>query len=118
MKLKRILAVGTAMLGVSALVPTPIVQKCVSMVFADEQTYGDFTYTISSGAVYNPDTQEYESHDYARITKLASSAKGDIVFPDEIEGYKVEAIDFYYFMDGRKDITSVTFPKYLVSANG
>ncbi|MDO4863283.1 MAG: leucine-rich repeat domain-containing protein, partial [Ruminococcus sp.] len=118
MKLKRILAVGTAMLGVSAFVPTPIVQKCVSMVFADDDSlsYGDFTYRISSSSVYNSETGKYESHEYARVFKLADSAKGDIVIPDEIEGYKVEVVDFEGLFYGRDDITSVTFPKYIVSA--
>lgn len=116
MKLKRMLAVGTAMLGVSAFVPTPIVQKCVSLVFADDtQTYGDFVYRVNKSTEYDWNTGKSTSHEYVSIIGIADSAKGDIVYPDEIDGLKVETIDFEDFGYGRKDITSVTLPKYLVS---
>ena len=117
MKLKKILAVGTAMFAVSAIIPTPIVQKCVSIVFADESlTYGDFTYTIRTRLTYNEETDEFDSYEYAAVFGLSSSAFGDIVIPDEIEGYKVEAVYFDGIFYNRNDITSITFPKYLESA--
>ena len=119
MKLKRFLAAGTAMFAVSAIVPTPLMQKCISMVFADEElTYGDFIYRINKGAEYNLETGNYETREYIRVFGLSSSAKGDIVIPDEIEGQKVEAVDFSGLLNGRDDITSVTFPKYLTAADG
>ena len=119
MKLKRILAVGTAMLGVSAFVPTPIVQKCVSLVFADESelTSGDFIYRVNKNTNYDWSTGESTTREYVSILRLTDSAEGgDIVFPDEIDGINVETIDFEGILHGRDDITSLTFPKYLVSA--
>ena len=75
MKLKRILAVGTAMLGVSAFVPTPIVQKCVSLVFADESelTSGDFIYRVNKNTNYDWSTGESTTREYVSILRLTDS---------------------------------------------
>ena len=121
MNWRKILAVGTAMTAVGVFVPTPIVQKCASLVaYAIEGDgtleYGDFLYRKGSRLeeVEEDDgTSAYEEVEYIEIIGIKDTAKGDIVIPDEIDGLKVTDV---YFTDinlrNNGYLTSVTLPKY------
>ncbi|MBO7396384.1 MAG: hypothetical protein J6U16_09775, partial [Ruminococcus sp.] len=122
MNWRKILAVGTAMTAVGVFVPTPIVQKCASLVayaieYNDALEYGDFLYLKGSRLeeVEEDDgTSAYEEVEYIGIVDIKSNAKGDIVIPDEIDGLPVtDVLSGQWWGDKlSSEITSVTLPKY------
>ncbi|SEL36849.1 Leucine rich repeat-containing protein [Ruminococcus sp. YRD2003] len=122
MNWRKILAVGTAMTAVGVFVPTPIVQKCASLVayaieYNDALEYGDFLYLKGSRLeeVEEDDgTSAYEEVEYIEIVDIKSNAKGDIVIPDEIDGLPVtDVLSGQWWGDKlSSEITSVTLPKY------
>ena len=121
MNWRKILAVTTAMAAIGAFVPSSVVQKCASMVFAVEESVvtvqPEFTYdTIFdySEEITNDDgTTEWITHYCLSITGFSDSAAGDIVIPEEINEYKVKSISYYFQNSDFSKIRSITIPKTL-----
>ena len=101
MNWRKLIAVGTALTAVGAFVPTPVMQKCVAVAAnildgAEDKDleYGDVLYRTASRLeeVKEDDgTSAYEEVEYVQIRGLKSSAKGDIVIPDEIDGVNISS---------------------------
>ena len=125
MNWRKLIAVGTALTAVGAFVPTPVMQKCVAVAAnildgAEDKDleYGDVLYRTASRLeeVKEDDgTSAYEEVEYVQIRGLKSSAKGDIVIPDEIDGVKVTDVYFGYDVSGMSGLTSITLPKYAIN---
>lgn len=120
MNWRKILAVTTAMAAVGAFTPSTIVQKCVSMVFAAEETVvtvqpTSFTYWKSfdgSDEIKNPDgTVEYNERYSAWITGFEGEAAGDIVLPDEIDGLPVKNLEWQFRNADLSNVRSITVTK-------
>ncbi len=125
MNWRKLIAVGTALTAVGAFVPTPVMQKCVAVAAnildgAEDKDleYGDVLYRTASRLeeVKEDDgTSAYEEVEYVQIRGLKSSAKGDIVIPDEIDGVKVTDVYFGYDVSEMSGLTSITLPKYAIN---
>ncbi len=125
MNWRKLIAVGTALTAVGAFVPTPVMQKCVAVAAnildgAEDKDleYGDVLYRTASRLeeVKEDDgTSAYEEVEYVQIRGLKSSAKGDIVIPDEIDGVKVTDVYFGNDVSGMSGLTSITLPKYAIN---
>ena len=121
MNWRKLLAVSTALVAVGTFVPTSVVQKCVSLVYAATDTVPtvqpEFTY---EKYVYEYGTDENGAADtYAiRITGFSSDASGDIIIPDEIDGLTVRSIGYNFQNADFSKVTSVTIPKGLESGIG
>lgn len=125
MNWRKLIAVGTALTAVGAFVPTPVMQKCVAVAAnildgAEDKDleYGDVLYRTASRLeeVKEDDgTSAYEEVECVQIRGLKSSAKGDIVIPDEIDGVKVTDVYFGYDVSGMSGLTSITLPKYAIN---
>lgn len=125
MNWRKLIAVGTALTAVGAFVPTPVMQKCVAVAAnildgAEDKDleYGDVLYRTASRLeeVKEDDgTSAYEEVEYVQIRGLKSSAKGDIVIPDEIDGVKVTDVYFGNDVSEMSGLTSITLPKYAIN---
>ncbi|MBO7394497.1 MAG: leucine-rich repeat protein, partial [Ruminococcus sp.] len=120
MNWRKILAVTTAMAAVGAFTPSTVVQKCVSMVFAAEETVvtvqpTSFTYYQSydgSKTVENDDGTTSNVTVYcASITGFEGEAAGDIVLPDEIDGMPVKEIGWNFRDADLSNVRSITVTK-------
>ena len=119
MNWKKLIAVGTALTAIGVSMPTPLVQKCAAL--ADELIeeaknleYGDLTYRVETKLVRvegEDGTATYDEVSTIYVNGIKSSAKGDVVIPDEIDGVKV--ISLYFNAYKLSDVTSVTLPRYL-----
>ena len=107
MKMRKMLAVVSALCMMCAVVPVlPVQESAVISANAEEEiteyTYENFKYTKSEEAV--------------KITGYVEEPTGELVIPEEIDSLPVKAIGYEAFAEC-KEITSLTLPDTITYVN-
>ena len=107
MKMRKMLAVVSALCMMCAVVPVlPVQESAVILASAEEEVteyvYENFKYTKSEEAV--------------KITGYVEEPTGELVIPEEIDSLPVKAIGYEAFAEC-KEITSLTLPDTITYVN-